>query len=253
LTGTLAGVSIYVQSQDTYPLHVAIRTVSSGFPTTTVLGDVTLSSNNPVLSEIITFPQLIPQVAGTQYAIVVNYIGAPAPPVAYNIPGEWTGATSLNFQSLYAGGDNFASVSGTSWTRSGEAVSGDLFFKTYVNPPMLPVAINVRPWSCANKIIEGKDGALPVAILSSPAFNAVAAVDISTLTFGRDGSEKSLLQCVQGQQDLNGDRLPDLLCYFDLNKANFEDGDTAAVLRARTVNGRSVIGTDSVRVRHRPH
>jgi len=245
LTGTLAGVSISIQSHGTFPLHVAIRTVKSGLPTTTVLGAVTLSANSPQLAEMIQFPQWIPQTAGTQYAIVVNYPGAPEPPLPSE-EGSWQGGTSPTFGSLYSGGGNFASVDGVSWMPESGPVFGDLFFKTFISPPLLPVAINVRPGSCSNKIIG--DHAIPVAILSSRAFDAPAMVDSASLRFGRSGSEESLVRCNSRSQDVNGDRLPDLICNFDLQRSEFLEGDTAAVLRGGTIDGRSIIGTDSIKL-----
>src|SRR5580765_7987602 len=110
LTGTLAGVAIAVQSQSAFPLHVAIRTVASGITTNTILRDVTLTSNSAALSQLIQFPQLIQQIAGVQYAIVVNYLGAP-PPGWSAEQGTWSGG-NLNSRSLYAGGEDFESFDG---------------------------------------------------------------------------------------------------------------------------------------------
>ncbi|WP_109488357.1 hypothetical protein [Occallatibacter savannae] len=249
LTGTLAGVSIPVQSQATFPLHIAIRAVKSGLPTTTVLGDVTLTSSSTQLSDLIRFSQWIPQTAGQQYAIVVNYVGAPEPPLPSE-EGSWGGATSSTFSSLYPGGGNFGSVDGVSWQPENGPVFGDLFFKTFVGPPMLPVAINVRPGNCTNKILAGR--AIPVAILSSTTFDAPAIIDPASLRFGRTGSEESLIVCDRSQ-DVNGDRLPDLKCKFDLPRSEFLEGDTAAVLRGSTIDGHLIIGTDSIKLGDERH
>src|SRR5262249_8251980 len=101
VTGVLTGISIDVSlSASSFPLHVAIRSVSGGVPTATILGDVTLSSNTSTLPQLIVFPQLIPQVAGVRYAIVVNYQGAP-PEGAGHQQGLWNGATGNG----YPGGD----------------------------------------------------------------------------------------------------------------------------------------------------
>jgi hypothetical protein len=247
LTGTLAGVSISVESQSAFPLHVAIRTVTSGLPTSKVLGDVILSSNSSQLSDLIEFRQLIPQVAGQQYAIVVNYLGAP-PPEQSEEQGTWHGATSLKFQGLYAGGADFSSVDGVSWTPESGPVFGDLFFKTYMSPPFLPIAIDIKPGSCANRVDPFNATKIPVAILSSTAFNAPGSIDVSSLTFGRTGSEKSLAFCAKHWEDVNGDDVPDLVCYFDVRQVEFRQGDTVGVLRGKMLDGRSVIGTDSIRV-----
>ena len=249
LTGTLAGVSISVETQGTYPLHVAIRTVKSGIPTSTVLGDVILSANSPQLKDLIEFRQLIPQVAGLQYAIVVSYLDAPPPGQLAAGVGNWDGATSLTYGSLYAGGDMFGSVDGVSWgPKPSGPVVGDLFFKTYVSPPFLPIAIDIRPGTCSKRINASSARKVPVGILSSTGFDAPASLDVSTLTFGKTGSEKSLAFCERYGKDVNGDRVPDLICYFDMEQAGLQEGDTAGVLRGKTFDGRFVIGTDSIRV-----
>ena len=93
VSGTLDGVNIDVASNNnTYPLHVTINTVTiSGEPSSTILGDTTLSPNSAPPSLLITFPQVINIAAGVQYAIVVNYQGAP-PAGPYQVQGSWTGA-----------------------------------------------------------------------------------------------------------------------------------------------------------------
>jgi hypothetical protein len=143
VTGVLAGISIDVSlSKSTSPLHVAIRSVTGGLPTTTVLGDVTLSSNTSNLPQLIVFPQVIPQVAGVQYAIVVNYLGAP-PEGAGRLQGVWNGATGTG----YPGGDLvLSSDGGTSWfipTPGGD----DVHFETFVvagdtTPPVTTATVS---------------------------------------------------------------------------------------------------------------
>ena len=125
LTGTLAGISIDVQSTSTFPLHVAIRTVTNGAPSTTVLGETTLTSSSVSLSQLITFPQVIEIVAGVQYAIVVNYEGAP-PPAPGQAQGVWGGEEG----DQYTGAARYFSfLDGTSWVGEGD---GDLHFRTHV-------------------------------------------------------------------------------------------------------------------------
>lgn len=127
LTGTLAGVNIDLNTNlavpPGYPLQIAIYNVSGGVPTGTALGSYTLPGNTSApLSLLITFPQVIAQVAGTQYAIVVTYLGVPAN-YGLNL-GTWYGATGG-----YSGGEAFYSADGSSWT----TVGGDLHFQTHVN------------------------------------------------------------------------------------------------------------------------
>jgi hypothetical protein len=128
LTGVLAGINIDVDTQGapTSRLHVAIRTVVGGHPSTTVLGDTTLASRDAPLSLLITFPQRIAITSGVEYAIVVNYDGAP-PPGPGQSQGIWYGAGG----DPYTRGMLFLSfIDGVSWW----TVGGDVHFQTYVTP-----------------------------------------------------------------------------------------------------------------------
>jgi hypothetical protein len=122
-TGTLAGVnvSVYVVGGTTYPLHVAIRNLNaSGWPSQ-VLAETTLGTSACPITQLITFPQAVSIVAGTQYAIVLNY---PAAGGGYG--GSWQGATG----NAYPGGTALKSSDGVSWT---EVMGGlDQDFRTYV-------------------------------------------------------------------------------------------------------------------------
>jgi hypothetical protein len=126
LSGTLAAVSVDITGfGDPLPLDVEIRTVANGLPTTTILGETT--TMNFSLSDIIAFNQAIPQVAGTQYAIVVHFDGAPPPPDA---EGVWGGATG----NLYPGGDDVLSFDGgQTFCFCGGQDNFDSHFITYVN------------------------------------------------------------------------------------------------------------------------
>jgi hypothetical protein len=121
-TGNLAGININVLSNSAYPLHVAIRSVRNGVPSSTVLGETTLNASSAPLSLLITFPPSIKVVAGTQYAIVVNYEGAP-PAGPGQSQGSWLGATN----NYYTRGDGYG-FDGITWFDLGV----DLHFQTYM-------------------------------------------------------------------------------------------------------------------------
>jgi hypothetical protein len=239
-TGVLTGVSVDVHSTSIFPLHVAIRTVAGGLPTTTILGEVTLGSNASGLSQVILFPQLIPQVAGVQYAIVVNYPGAP-PEGAFQFQGIWSGSTG----NAYSRGDLVSSSDGgASFSFDGQN-DNDVHFKTFVSST-LTVTIDVKPGEDPPTINPNSHGKIPVAILSSPTFNAPAQVARTSLTFGRTGNEHSLAFCNPNGEDVNGDGLPDLVCHFNAEKTAFQSGDTVGVLSGTTVTNVPIRGTDSI-------
>jgi hypothetical protein len=131
LTGTLAGVLIDIHELNGYdlPLDVQIRTVVGGLPTSTILGKKVTTVFGLSDSDIITFSKHIAQVAGTQYAIVVDFLGAP-PPGPDDAVGIWGGATG----NLYSGGVSVLSFDGgVTWAASGPDF--DTHFKTFVATP----------------------------------------------------------------------------------------------------------------------
>ena len=128
LTGILTGININVQSfQSTFGLQVAIHSVVNGAPTGVALTTTTLPSgfspSTGFPSFLITFPQAIAQLPGTQYAIVVNFLGfLPATTL-----GRWRGGSPPG--NYYSGGNAFYSLDGTTFLPE----DYDLHFQTHVN------------------------------------------------------------------------------------------------------------------------
>ncbi len=118
-------------------------------------------------------------------------------------------------------------------------------------PRRQPVEIDVKPADSAN-VIKLSSQEFPVAILSTPAFNATTQIKRASIRFGRTGSEDSLRVGKSGpacgNTDVNGDRLPDLVCHVVTSKTGFTTGTTEALLRAEAVDGARVEGRDAVRV-----
>ena len=115
-------------------------------------------------------------------------------------------------------------------------------------PEVTVVAIDIQPGGYPNTINISKKGTIPVAILSSPTFNAPSVVDKKSITFGRTGDENSLSLCNRTPKDVNSDGYPDLICHFDIGKTNFRCGDTWGYLKGKTVDGVRIEGKDSVRI-----
>jgi len=113
---------------------------------------------------------------------------------------------------------------------------------------VIPVAIDIKPGSAVSAINPASKGTTPVAILSSATFDAPTMVDQSRLTFGRTGDEPSLAFCNGAGEDVNADGILDLVCHFTTRTTGFLPGDTAGVLKGKTVTGAAILGTDSIRV-----
>ena len=129
-TATLAGVEVDIaqaQGHGSFPLDISLRTVASGLPTSVVLGEIVLGRSSSSLPDLITFPEVINQVTGTQYAIVATYLGAPPTP-GTDAQGIWFGGDG----NPYPRGDLASSVDGISWFLSNPN-DFDLHFQTFVN------------------------------------------------------------------------------------------------------------------------
>jgi hypothetical protein len=119
---------------------------------------------------------------------------------------------------------------------------------------VITVDLDIKPHSFPNSINRKGRGRTPVAILSSPTFDAPAEVDKSRLTFGRTGDEASLAFCTNSNEDVNDDGLVDVVCHFYNQATGFQMGDTEGVLKGFRHGGRPFEGVDSVRIvleRHR--
>ena len=110
------------------------------------------------------------------------------------------------------------------------------------------VDLDIKPHSFPNSINRKGRGRTPVAILSSPTFDAPAEVDKTSLTFGRTGDEASLAFCTNSNEDVNDDGLVDVVCHFYNQATGFQMGDTEGVLKGVTQDGRPFEGVDSVRI-----
>lgn len=108
--------------------------------------------------------------------------------------------------------------------------------------------LDIKPRSFPNSISTKSRGRIPVAILSSPTFDASAEVDKTSLTFGRTGDEASLAFCTNSSEDVNDDGLVDVVCHFYNQATGFQRGDTEGVLKGVTQGGRPFEGLDSVRI-----
>ena len=75
-------------------------------------------------------------------------------------------------------------------------------------------------------------------------------VDLTSLTFGHSGNEKSLAYCETHRQDVNHDRIPDVVCRFEIRKANFQKPDTLGILKGMLLDGTPITGSGRIRIQH---
>ena len=110
------------------------------------------------------------------------------------------------------------------------------------------VYVDIKPGDYPNSINSSNSGTVTVAILSTTTFNSVGGIDLTSIRFGRTGTEASPISCQTTGTDVNNDGLPDLVCQFNVTLAGFQLGDTKGLISGTLVSGNPFQGQDSVRV-----
>jgi Bacterial pre-peptidase C-terminal domain len=116
------------------------------------------------------------------------------------------------------------------------------------------ITIDIKPGDRKRtSIVSMKRDYVPVALLSSKGPNEFKPleVDQKTLTFGVNGDEPSVKQCFSHRgMDLNRDRIPDMVCLFDMDATGFEVGHLQGVLKGKTKGNVQFEGRGMLKVVH---
>jgi hypothetical protein len=106
------------------------------------------------------------------------------------------------------------------------------------------VEVDIKPGSFPNSINPRNEGVIPVAILTTPEFDA-SEVDASTCRFGPTGTEAAAQHWALKDVDADGDI--DLVLQFPTRSTALPCGAASAKLTGSTFAGQSIQGVDSVR------
>lgn len=110
------------------------------------------------------------------------------------------------------------------------------------------VNIDIKPGSFPNSINLKSKGTVPVAILSTPIFDA-ATVNITTVRFeGASVALKNNGSPMAESEDVNGDGRLDLVLHFEISALQLTPSDTVANLGGVTNNLQPFFGSDSVNI-----
>ncbi len=119
-----------------------------------------------------------------------------------------------------------------------------------ISDEVVLVAIDIKPGSDDPATVNlGSAGVIPVAILSSPSFDATQVVPESVSLAGAKVKligKAGRYSCAT--TDVNTDGLLDLLCHVETAQFFLEPGESLAVLEAETLGGRAIRGQEMVRI-----
>ncbi|MCP2242474.1 YncE family protein [Lentzea aerocolonigenes] len=111
------------------------------------------------------------------------------------------------------------------------------------------VTIDIKPGDNQNVINTKSMGKVPVAILGTAAFNPLKTVNPKSLTFGLNGTERSLATCdTRRGEDVNRDGHLDMVCHFETRLTGLGTTSTQATMRGQLTNGTQFSASDKVRV-----
>lgn len=105
--------------------------------------------------------------------------------------------------------------------------------------------LDIKPGSADNPINLSSKGVTPLAILSTPSFDATQ-IDISSVRIGRTGATPTDKQL--GIEDVNGDGKLDAVLHFATQSAGIQKSDTVLCLTGKTRAGVSFHGCDAIRI-----
>ncbi len=113
--------------------------------------------------------------------------------------------------------------------------------------PLTTVGIEIKPPATPPVPIDlSSAGVIPVAILSTPTFDAT---QVNQATISLSGSAVKLkgnneYQC--SVQDVSGDGINDLLCQVVTDQTQLTTGSTVATLTAQTLSGQAIEGQEAI-------
>ena len=118
-----------------------------------------------------------------------------------------------------------------------------MLYGPVLNPPVLEVTIDIKPGDLSTAIKPKSPGKIPVAILTTPTFDATI-VNPATVRFGPTGIEAAPVQ--SALEDVNGDTHADLIQQFGITETAIACGQSSAVITGSTYSGQRIQGFERI-------
>jgi hypothetical protein len=134
------------------------------------------------------------------------------------------------------------------WTSNSQGADAYVDELVVSGASIISVAIDIKPGSDPNSINLGAEGVVPVAILTTPDFDAASVDEFSLTLSGSAVRLKGKSDRAGSLEDVDGDGDLDLVIQFDINELALQEGATQAVLEGFTLDGTPIMGKDSVRI-----
>ena len=105
------------------------------------------------------------------------------------------------------------------------------------------IEVDVLPGSSANSVRIGRNGVIPVALITTADFYA-PDIDRSSLSFGPGAVGVALPG--GGPEDVDGDGDPDYVVHFGVQESGISCGDTEVFVSGTTTSGDIIVGGDTI-------
>jgi len=181
---------------------------------------------------------------GSHFVYSINGVGCPASNIFCDQAWSFWTLDGICWDLPFVGVDLIPVSQSTTvaWFLTSAATFGE-------NPPTgsncLNASIVVKPGDNQPVINLNSQGVVPVAILSTPTFDATK-VNPLTVRFGRTGTEASPVHF--SLQDVNGDGLLDMVLQFRVQSTGLQPGDSQGTLMGRTLDGTPFRGSTGIQV-----
>jgi hypothetical protein len=107
----------------------------------------------------------------------------------------------------------------------------------------IQVTLDVKPGDTRNPINVRSQGVIPVAVITTPTFDA-RSVDVLSVRFGPHGASEAH---ARGHlEDIDGDGDEDMVLHFETSNSGFPCGASSATLIGETTSGRPLRGSDAI-------